>query len=647
VQGEQQSSAVLNYVQFINCTGLYSYFTIDTPLNWTIENVSFYNCSEYPIVFYISTSSPSISSIAFGGEIIFQPAVDALAPDTPHPAVFVVAGSLTPAGETFLVRSNPENPARWRFYNSTRTILALHSNSGHMTFEAGSIFMESTQPNFNSAVNLNAALDNYESIMTLQVNKDLVLRGLVGLNTGPFGGNKHINVGGQLRLYNNIIYSIYTSGPTYITAGDIFIENSYATALYLTSKLDLKVTRNFNIWCPTDFGQSPSIDLEDTEFNIEAGSTANFTNIRFSSSNGNTSITAETILFERCVTSGYGGAILCSDGGSVSINGTLGTLFKDNRAEYGGAIAIRPSSVLTLNGETTFESNIANYDGGAAFVYLEHMEALSRASFFSNVATAGEGCAVYTANSCAPFMTSGRTGRNLQLVNTTVMDCLYNSALCFTSNPPHLPPSPITPLVSCSGPQPSSGTWACINDQWTLIGSLVTETLTIPASTVVVVGNLTITGDLILTGLKSSVTVLEGCLSITGSLQIELTPEELEEISKEAGSSRTLALISQNSNCSSLTGVTINALKTSSSCRKIVSSTSSDISDGTRTTLSGVFEVNSFGCNVKWIILGCVLGGILVIVLVVILVVTFNDKAKSVVQPFWARERAKVSPGQL
>jgi hypothetical protein len=115
--------------------------------------------------------------------------------------------------------------------------------------------------------------------------------------------------------------------------------------------------------------------------------------------------------------------------------------------------------------------------------------------------------------------------------------------------------------------------------------------VTIPGSTVVVFGNLSISGDLTFTGLRSSVNVEGGCAYIGGTLQIELTAEDLESISKEDGSTRALALISESSSCTSLVTVSINAKKTSSTCHKIESTTSLDATDGFR-TLSAIFKVN-------------------------------------------------------
>jgi hypothetical protein len=164
----------------------------------------------------------------------------------------------------------------------------------------------------------------------------------------------------------------------------------------------------------------------------------------------------------------------------------------------------------------------------------------------------------------------------------------------------------------------------------------------IPDSQIVVVGNLTVSGDLTFTGLQSAVTIINGCAQISGTLQMELTPEELEEIAKESGSSRTIALVSQNSSCTSLSTLPIGTSITSKSCRKIKSSSTSDKDDGPSTrTLVAVFTVSSSPCNAKWIILGSVLGGVLLLMVIVLLLVNFNKRVKSIVRPFWARGREK------
>jgi hypothetical protein len=151
---------------------------------------------------------------------------------------------------------------------------------------------------------------------------------------------------------------------------------------------------------------------------------------------------------------------------------------------------------------------------------------------------------------------------------------------------------------------------------------------------------LTVSGTVVLSGLGSSITIEGGCASINGGVEVQLTPEELEEISKESGSSRQVELIYQSSSCPSL-AVSVSASKNGKSCRKVDSTSTSNQEDGSKTTLVALFKVTSSGCNVKWIILGCVLGGVLLLVLIFLLLATFNTKVKTLVRPFWARNSKK------
>ena len=178
-----------------------------------------------------------------------------------------------------------------------------------------------------------------------------------------------------------------------------------------------------------------------------------------------------------------------------------------------------------------------------------------------------------------------------------------------------------------------------MNGQWTSSGSVTTVTITIPASTVVVTGNLTLTGVTTFTGLGSSVTIEGGCAYIDGTLQVELTPSELESISKQSGGSRTTTLISQSSNCSTnFASLSVTSVKSSKSCRSVSSSTQ-NMNDGTRTSLVAVFKVDSSSCNTRWIILGCVLGGVLLILLVLVLVFTLHPRVRALVRPYADRNK--------
>jgi predicted outer membrane repeat protein len=478
-----------------------------------------------------------------------------------------------------------------------------------------------------------------------------------------------LSVGGRYSSLNSAVSALSVASPTSITVGDLVLGNTTAAPLSTTSNLAIKVFNDLLIWNPVSASSSYLINPSHIDISIEVGNTFNVTNARLLVTNTSLSISAKTIVFERSLsTANFGGAMYLAENSVVSLSATENILFKGNKAFHGGAVYMHQTASLTLSGSTKFESNIASWNGGAAYVYSQHVGVFSTSSFWSNQATNGEGCLVYVSDSCTPFTTSGICGLNLQIANNSgTQVCPYNDELCSTSLPPSSPPTPVeSPIASpqqpafnapfeapldtpfdtpqpessvCTGTQPSVGIWTCLDGLWTSSESLTTTLLTIPGTTAaLVVGNLTVS-DLTITGLQSSVSVQNGCVYISGTLKIELSAADLEEISKESGSSRTISVISQDSVCPSLSTVAINAYKTASSCRKVEVSSKPDVVDGSRAILTALFKVNSSRCNTKWIILGCVLGGILVIVLVVALVVTFNDKAKAVVRPFWARKR--------
>jgi hypothetical protein len=203
--------------------------------------------------------------------------------------------------------------------------------------------------------------------------------------------------------------------------------------------------------------------------------------------------------------------------------------------------------------------------------------------------------------------------------------------------PPSVPPQ--TP-PSCVGAAPSPQ-FHCSGGTWIAVGEVQVEgELTIPITNPVqVVGNLSIAGDLIFSGISGSVGVVNGCISIGGSVIVNLSEEEV----KQLVSSRVSPLITQSPSSSSKPcstslnelGVRVNLAK--NSCKKITAKVDSS---STPNSLSVLFQIDSSGCNSRWIILGCVLGGVFVIVLIVILVVTFNDRAKATVRPFWVRKQA-------
>jgi Leucine-rich repeat (LRR) protein len=197
------------------------------------------------------------------------------------------------------------------------------------------------------------------------------------------------------------------------------------------------------------------------------------------------------------------------------------------------------------------------------------------------------------------------------------------------------PPPPSCPLPS-PGP-----TFFCVAGTWTSTDSVTQPTLVIPSgSTVVIGGNLTLSGGISFNGLDSQLTV-NGCIYLGdgNEVTIELTKEELKQLEKEGKVSKTL-LTYNGADCtggSDLTGTKVIATKGSGSekCRKLNASNSGS----TPATLVVAFTVDSGSCNTKWIILGSVLGGVIVLAVIgVVLIVTFSSKAKALIRPFSTRK---------
>jgi predicted outer membrane repeat protein len=630
---DEFTSGVLSHVQFINCSGTNRLISMADPVDWIIEDVYFYNCSSSQYLLIAAVSHASV--ITFGGNITIDNAE--AQSEVINPAVLFDHSSSFPAEETFVLRSNPSNPARWYFIGPDRAGFNFIIHSGHATFEAQSFQVGS--PEIHSAFSFMVPQISESCSFIATVHEDLSVDGY-GLLATSGAGQTSILVGGKIVCSSSTTAAILqVGGPTFISTSDIWFTDrpKLTPTWYVYNNLIMKVSNDFLMGTPPGSSIRHWMRLTNAYIDIEVGRTFNWTNVHLSFRYSDISISAENIVFERCfANNGNGGALELSDNAVLSLSASQKILFKGNNATNGGAISAVSSADFTLSGNVIFDSNVAELNGGAAYIYPHQVGALSTSSFFSNEATNGEGCAVYFVDSCDRFTTSGTLGYNLQFQKDPIsLNCSYDSAMCTT----------FIPQTSCSTPQPSTGTWECVNNQWTLLGSLVAGTLTIPASTVVVVGSLTLSNDLVLTGLQSSVSVQGGCTYIGGTLQIELTAAELEEISKESGSSRTLSLISQDSSCPSLSSVAINVYKTTSSCRNVEISSNADVMHGYRVSLMALFKVNSSRCNTKWIILGCVLGGILVIVLVITLIVTFNGRAKAVFRPFWARDQTKRTGG--
>ena len=186
---------------------------------------------------------------------------------------------------------------------------------------------------------------------------------------------------------------------------------------------------------------------------------------------------------------------------------------------------------------------------------------------------------------------------------------------------------PIAPS-SCSGDSPGPS-FTCSGGKWISPGSVTITTISVPASTTVIVnGNLT-TQSIVITSTSSTINVT-GCItSQDGSIPtvtLTLTQSDLETIVKNGGSLKSL-LLQQSSGCASLSTeslvVDTSAIK---SCKTIKTD-----KIGGAGGLSVTFTVNTSKCNVWWIVLVsviCVVAIIAVVVIAVVYVVLQKQKLR-------------------
>jgi hypothetical protein len=198
-----------------------------------------------------------------------------------------------------------------------------------------------------------------------------------------------------------------------------------------------------------------------------------------------------------------------------------------------------------------------------------------------------------------------------------------------TSPTPHVPSAqPHSPVVANDCPPPSPGpSFHCVNGIWQSTGSVTQPTLTIPrptipgsTTTVVIGGNLTIDGDVTFDGFETQI-VVNGCIFLgDNQVVVELTKEELEQLSKEGTLSKTLVTSLSGNGCIgssdlSETGVSVTKGSGSKGCRKVKAKNSGS----SKSSLHVIFAIDNSSCNMM-IIIPCVIGGVLILVGVAIVV---------------------------
>lgn len=196
-------------------------------------------------------------------------------------------------------------------------------------------------------------------------------------------------------------------------------------------------------------------------------------------------------------------------------------------------------------------------------------------------------------------------------------------------------PSESCPLASQPSPQ-----FECRNNMWVSTSSVITPSIIIPTigspQTVLVEGNVE-SSSIVFNGFGTTL-IINGCANNLTTITVTLTPEQLKDIGKQT-TQELLVLANITCNVDTLAHVQLDSKVTGSSCRKVKATKAT--SNG---QLSGIFAVDSSGCNRWWIILVSVICGLLVIaVVIVVLFVIFVPKVRIAFRPYSKARTAEPS----
>jgi hypothetical protein len=629
--------ASLSNVTFVNITNASpthpSIIEANEPVDWTLENLRF-------IDFFFSESSSllMINAASYNADVTFRGDMDFTSqPESGSVGCLVyfvsTSGNLT-------VLSSELNPVRWSFNNISQTPFFFSSQTGTISFAAASVKVKSRaevsatpSPHYAFLVGgFPGTSYNFFITDALEVDGMGVISTITGVAATQFWATTVKLV--STRCRSNAVFS--PSSPLFVHFRDVVIKNPEYQGLVLQPTLTMTVLTNLTLTRskPSEYS---AISTVPGSLPIMVGEILTVSNF-FKTGNGSAiqvlynssmTVTAGRIDLIDNTASGDGGAIHISSLGSLVVRSNNGIIFRGNRATNGGAVALEDATAFLaqIGGSgpmpISFEYNQAT-KGGAVFMPPESVILFPSASYTGNQAS--EGCIIaYTDESCSNVRPTGNVSSNLLLVPEGTSSCIAAEQSCQFLT------------TSCPAIRPTVGEWTCANGAWVSNGSISGDSITISAgSHVVVSGNMTV-GEVLISGLESSLSIEGGCASI-GSIQITLSEEDLETISKDSGSARTLTLVTQNASCASLQALGVTASSSKKSCRKLESSRALEEMNGSQTSLVAVFKVSSVGCNTKWIILGSVLGGVLLLVTIAVLVVSLNKSVRTFFRPFSARK---------
>lgn len=320
----------------------------------------------------------------------------------------------------------------------------------------------------------------------------------------------------------------------------------------------------------------------------------------------------------------------------VAADAQLNTLYIDNNA-FDALLSLNVENNPNLTGtipDSLFGNSSILESFGATGTNLSGtlpdmgMFTAPKLSLLNLGGTAIDVCSLQASNWSTNILTTCRLPKSFSIGGCQSM---YPS-ICqgdYVPTPYESTPYEDEPIVDCKMQTRPGPAWNCISGVWTYEGLYSNLTLTIPSGTTAITinGGLNVS-TIIYPGVGAVLTISNGCASNLTSIVIELSSTQLGSVSTKTP----YQLLNYPSTCN-LTGVSINAHVSGSSCKKVKVQTISSSS-----SLSGLFSIDSSKCNTWWIVLVSVLCGvILVTAIILVLLILAIPSARAHLLPLKSR----------
>ena len=235
---------------------------------------------------------------------------------------------------------------------------------------------------------------------------------------------------------------------------------------------------------------------------------------------------------------------------------------------------------------------------------------------------------------CSGTRTTYRTSSitECSLINSKAVTCQsFYPPVCFEGSTPSIGPGENGPSP-CSNSTRPSPQFICIDGKWTTNTVVTAPTLVIPAGATETIVNADVESSVVVFNGLGSLTI-SGCANNLTQIIVTLTPEQLKGIGSTKINQTLITYATDTMSCQDLSQVSVTLDVKGSSCRK--AKVTKATSNG---QLSGLFSVDSSGCNTWWIILVSVICGIIVLLVVVaILLVVFVPSIRNKIRPYEKR----------